>query len=376
MNPDNTTAPRILIIAGGTGGHIVPGMAVAFAMQSRSSVVFLSAERNRDFADFQNANWPMEYYHPPRIQMRFWLWPRFFWQLARALLTVRTVVRRYAITACIGMGGYSSLPALLYARLTGIPYYLCEQNAVAGRVTRLFAHRARGLFLGFPLDANSSFRPHPDRTQISGNPLKPVLAQRIKDGSNSRRDSKARALSILVLGGSQGAKQINEMCLELFGLPDYTAAAWSKHLHWDLQCGAGHVADLQGRLLPGTNCNLFGYHPDISDLLTKADILIARSGAGVLGEACAFGLPMILIPYPWSQDGHQQANAHYLESQKAALVIDSTDTNPQALLGFLQRLVTEPELRSTMAKNAGLLARPNAASDISAAICQDLAHDR
>ena len=263
------------------------------------------------------------------------------------------------------------IPALLAACLLRRPYVLCEQNAVAGLGTRLFARGARALFLNFPLSHELKGL-EPSMIHQKGNPLRSQILRFYKSqregNSLSFHESKKESplkrdgeLHVLVLGGSQGALQINRILLQI-------VPRLSEDFHWTLQCGSSHFKEMSEALSPYDHLHLklIPYSPstELGKLYTQADILFCRAGAGVLSEALCFALPLVLLPYPYAADLHQEANAAYLEENGAALVSRQKDTRIEPLLKILKELKEKPQKRRAMSEAALSLALPHASADI------------
>ena len=398
----------VLIIAGGTGGHIVPGLGLAleFAQSTQPAydVLFLSLEKNRTYADFADVPFPVHFYAAPPITKQPLALLEFPLRFARALWQAWRLLRAHDVSFVIGMGGYSIFPGIVAARLTGVPYYLCEQNAVPGRATRLFAGGARRIFLNFPVAAKHQTADFTEgRVVLAGNPLRPKLrlsagtqpgasgrskkaavgntkktkqivrkqknGQKIKSKLKINRRGAAEDLTVLVLGGSQGAAQINAM----------VAAAISELSprpvgRWIIQCGEKNLEQMRAQLPPKKypNVTLLGYHPAIHEFYRTADLVICRAGAGVLSEALVIGLPMILIPYPYAADNHQLANAVYLSERGVAHCISQTGTEPAELIHVIREWSGSARAQiETRSQLAAALARPDAAAEILAEIQAD-----
>ncbi|MCR9143175.1 MAG: glycosyltransferase [bacterium] len=417
-----------LIIAGGTGGHIVPGLGLALEFAAAGDPVhFLSLEKNRGYADFKDAPFPVHFYGAPPIRKSPSALLAFPFRFARALWRAAALMRKHRVSCVIGMGGYSIFPGVLAARLSGVPYYLCEQNAIPGRATRLFAGGARRIFLNFPVAAaHQSGAFAGERALLAGNPLRPQLkaiaeenrAASKKKGAGSARPGKKKSaaksgargrgkakdgLTVLVLGGSQGAAQINAMVAA--AIPQLASGSGNQAgansnpnsktktktksnakkksrahtqtgpvARWMIQCGEKNLDQMRA-LLPENrfgNVTLFGYHPGIADFYREADLLIARAGAGVVSEALVFGLPMILIPYPFAADNHQLGNAEYLRDGGVAHCISTRETDPAELIEVLRRWSADSTELMNRSSRALDLARPGAAAEIRASIVADL----
>lgn len=361
---ETSGARRALIVAGGTGGHITPGLALALELQRSLPVDFLSLEKNRVYADFQTAPVRFFFYTAPNLSLRppgVLLLP---WRMLRAFLFARRLMQREGYAFVVGCGGYSMAPALLAARSLGLPYYLLEQNVRPGRATRLFARNARAIFANFPLPA-AALGAQAAPVVVAGNPLRPAIRSAL-GADGARADFAAGGpATVLVLGGSQGAQQINEMCLQALA-----AAPELRRHRWLIQCGEKNIRAMQARLgaTADGSIQLYGYVTGVDAMYRAADALICRAGAGVLAEALAFGLPIIAIPYPFAADNHQLENAAYLEAAGAAVCIRRRDSDPAELLAALEGLLADANARRRLSENARALAKPDAAADIAAEI--------
>lgn len=348
------TNNRIIIVAGGTGGHISPGIAIAEAAADRGmDVVFLSIPRNRSYPEFQHpAQWRMEWYTAPALKRDVRSLLRFLPDAARAFVKALRLVHRERPLALVALGGYPSLPALLAGLALGVPLYLCEQNAVPGRVTRALASRARAVFLTFP----SSHLPD---APVTGNPVRRSLRERAKG-----RRSVPEEPVVLALGGSQGAVQLNEMLQRLWA----EHAGFALGFRWILQAGRDHEAGVR-RMVEGLRPGLrrrievFGFDPDIFRYFERASIFVGRAGAGNITEGALFGLPMVLLPYPFAKDAHQKANARCVVEAGAGVMIDRLDTDPAELVQALKAM-TDRRRMTAMRRAAIAMARPGAAAAI------------
>ncbi len=361
---------NILIVAGGTGGHISPGVALAQAVREQGAhVEFLSLEKNRKYPDLAAADFPVHFYSAPSLSRSPVELALFGFRFAAAVRKAWALMKNRQIQKVVGMGGFPMAPAILAARLLKIPYYLCEQNAVPGRATAFFARKSRRIYITFPVSKGAL----PDsKMQPAGNPLRDNIGKYIKENklNNGQKILKGGMLRILILGGSQGARQINLMALD--------AAMKIPDAQWIIQCGQANLAEMEkvleqkkteARSTP--EIRLIGFHTAMHELYGDADILVCRSGAGVLTEAACFGIPMILIPYPFASDNHQMANALVFEKSGAAAIIDTREFTPGRLIGEIEKLRSDAEKRRSMGEAALKLARPFAGREIAHSILSD-----
>jgi UDP-N-acetylglucosamine--N-acetylmuramyl-(pentapeptide) pyrophosphoryl-undecaprenol N-acetylglucosamine transferase len=268
------------------------------------------------------------------------------------------LLAKYRCRAVIGTGGYSAWPVCAAARLSGRPYFLLEQNAVPGVVTRLLARGSRRVYLGYE-QAGRQLRVRADRLVFSGNP------HQISDNRPDKAESRRRLgledghLTLLVTGGSGGARSIN-CCIDQAKMELLNRGwnlIWQTGKQWD---GSFEVAgEFRGRLL----MERFLDRERMNEAYGAADAAVARCGAITLAELSAVGLPAILVPFPYAAEGHQEANARVVEKAGAAMVVLDRDFGP----GLLIRAITEledPRRREAMAVAAKRMAGPGAADAI------------
>lgn len=320
----------ILIVAGGTGGHISPGIAVGEeAVNRKIQVFFLSIPRNRNYSGFDNSKFQMEWYDAPSLQKSIRSIIVFLPKFMIAIFKAIRLLQKTKINVVIVLGGYPSLPAAIATILLRRKLYVCEQNAIHGKVTRILAKFAKMVFLTFePISENQ----HLENSIVTGNPIRENLKNKAILIAKKKRHLPKKP-TVLVLGGSQGAVQINGM------LFDY----WSRFsnqadkLNWIVQAGEKLYQEFQLKvdsLLPNKlkkQISIFGFDADIYRHFEKADICFCRAGAGNITEAAVFGLPMILLPYPYAADNHQLANAQAAVKSEAAILINRKDINSEEL---------------------------------------------
>ncbi len=371
----SSAVPRVLLVAGGTGGHISPGLALAEELaRAGLAPAMRTLARNRQYPDFAQADFPLYFYEAPPVRkspLDLALFPaRFCLAFLRAFL----LIGRLDARAIVGLGGYPMAPAILAGIVRGRAVYLCEQNAVPGKVTRFLARRARRVFLAVPLVPSAAGFVPAEKLVLTGNPLREKIVSSMRAPTSKSADAfanlaraarKKNALRVLVVGGSQGATQLNAMVkAPLPLLPDAL---------WMLQCGVRNLEQLSGEIdrTAFPNIELVGFTRDIHALYRSADVLVTRAGAGVLTEAAGFGLPLVLIPYPYAADDHQTANAEVFARAGAARLIARRDEDPGELIQALEEL-SDPTLRKRMGAAAQGLARLDAAALIVERIKADL----
>ena len=266
------------------------------------------------------------------------------------LLQAAAIIRRLQPAGIVAAGGFGSFAPLAAARLLNRRYYLLEQNRVPGRVVRYFAPGAAETFLTFPL-----VQPLTARTFVTGTPLRRNVldVQRSDDGQ-----------TVLVLGGSGGARALSLAAVELAGR--------QSNLHFIVLTGRRDYEIVKEKAGAAgiKNLELLDFTPDMERLYARASLVISRAGGMVINEILASGIPSILIPFPFATDSHQQANAHYVALQGASLQIDQSRL-PE-LNGIVKQLFEEPERLARLSENARRIARRDAAEVIADRIARQV----
>lgn len=301
---------RVAILAGGTGGHVFPGLAVADELLGRDHRVWwIGSSAGRENQWVREHGLPLRAvpYESPRGRGL----ARAGLDLARAFREARRIVREVAPSVLLGMGGYASVPAGLAGRCDGRPLVVHEQNAVPGRANRLLARLARRVLVAHPgvlgrLGA---------RVSVVGNPVRGAFSS--VESPEGRIGGREGRLRLLVLGGSQGARFLNERLPEALGGMPARERPLVTH-----QCGAGNreavEAAYRGRRV---ECAVHEFIDDMARAMGEADLLVGRSGAATLAEASAAGLGALLVPYPHAADGHQLENARHFAQAGAGVVV-------------------------------------------------------
>lgn len=348
-----SAAPCIFILAGGTGGHVYPALAVALELRARGCLPhWVGTARGLEARVVPAADLPLHTLpmrglrgKGPVQQLQAMV------LLAGSFLASLLLVLRHRPTLVIGLGGYASVPAAVAAWCLRRPLLLQEQNAVAGSANRFLSHLARCVTTGFP----GVLTTHRDARYL-GNPvredLQQIAAQRpwAWDG--------ARPLQVLVLGGSLGARPLNE------ALPAI-ALALGDGFRWRHQCGSAHADTVRDAYAgcAAVSCRVEPFIEDMGEAYAWADLVICRAGALTVAELAVTGRPSILVPLPHAIDDHQTANARFLADAGAAHLIPQAELagSLQATLGTL---CAEPESLASMARAALGCARPRATRDL------------
>jgi UDP-N-acetylglucosamine--N-acetylmuramyl-(pentapeptide) pyrophosphoryl-undecaprenol N-acetylglucosamine transferase len=342
------TSLTILILAGGTGGHVYPALAVAEELLSRGHrVVWMGTRAGLEAKVVPAAKIPMEWLDVSGLRGKSWRDQlKAPWMLSQALWQAARILRRIRPEIVLGMGGFASGPGGLMARIMGIPLILHEQNRIPGTTNRWLARWANMVLEAFP----ASFSPKLGADWV-GNPLR----REISNLSRPRLAERGGPLRILILGGSLGAMVLNQK------LPPALAqvAVPFQVLHQTGNAMREETASLYANL--GIEARVEAFIDDMAEVYTWADLVICRSGAMTVSELSAVGLPAILIPYPYAIDDHQTHNARYLAEAGAALLMPQTELTPERLALEMTTLYREPDRLQAMAEAALSLAKPEAA---------------
>ena len=361
----------LLIVGGGTGGHISPGIALYEVFKEQGiAICFLTGNNDRRFssiADIESED--LHLYRAPSFTKNILKMPIFVLRFILSILMAWRVLKKCTVDAVISMGGYVSAPAIIAAIMAGIPIYLCEQNSIPGRVTRFFSKRAKIVFTTFSKTDNY-FNANV-RIVHSGNPIRRrVFTDAGKDAARRHFNLGHCREVILAIGGSQGAIRINEL---IFGLKKkFHAEFKGVGLIWST--GELSYDDYRKKLedVEGGSVFLSSFIDDIGLAYEASDLAVSRAGAGVMAELAAAALPSILIPYPYAAMNHQELNADEFVQAGAAVKISNEDALPEKVGAELFDLLHNRMRLAQMARHAAGVARRDAARDIAEKIIADI----
>jgi UDP-N-acetylglucosamine--N-acetylmuramyl-(pentapeptide) pyrophosphoryl-undecaprenol N-acetylglucosamine transferase len=339
------SAPRIVIAAGGTAGHVVPAIAVADALRAEGADVRFAGGERAEAELVPAAGYEIDTLKVEGISRTNPLKAaRAAFKAVAALGSAARLLRRHRADAVLGGGGYVAGPVGMAAVLRGTPLVLTEADSHLGLTNRLLAARARRVCLAFPIDGRDG-----DHYLLTGRPVPPTITDR--DAARAEFGLQPGELTVLVFGGSLGARSINDAAVRAF------AGAPYRVLH---VAGRRDFAALQA---PDANYVLREYVVPFGLALAASDLAVARAGGSVF-ELAQYGLPSLLIPYPHASGNHQEANARWMERAGAATVLADADLTPDRLRAEVDALVEDEPRRAAMAAAAAALARPDAAAVI------------
>lgn len=355
-----TDARPVLILAGGTGGHIFPGLAVARVLHERGIPVrWLGADGGMESRlvpqhDIAIDTIPVK---GLRGKGRVALLGAPF-RVARALRAASAVLKRLKPRAVISFGGYAAGPGGLAAKLAGIPLLVHEQNRAPGFTNRVLVRFAQRVLTGFP----DTFAGRQER--LVGNPVRSEIAA-LPPPAERFAERAGSAMQLLVLGGSQGARALNQAIPRLMrALMAEGIALRVRH-----QCGEKLLDETrQAYADAGVVDALEPFIADMAEAYAWADVVVCRAGALTLAELCAAGVGSVLVPYPHAVDDHQTRNAEYLVQSGAAVLVQQDEALEHALSTHLRALAADPAQRLAMAESARALALSDAAQQVADAV--------
>lgn len=346
---------NVLIMAGGTGGHVFPALAVAARLREQGhAVTWMGAPDSFESKRVPEAGFAIEFVRISGLRgkgaMKLFAAPLL---LLRALLDALAVLHKVQPQVVLGMGGFAAGPGGLAAWIKRTPLVIHEQNAAAGLTNRLLARIATVVLQAFP----NTFA---GKTQTVGNPVRAGFAELPAPAMRLTHEGRVR---VLVVGGSQGAKALNEIVPQALALIPQSQCPEMRHQAGrtlEVAQAAYAKADVQG--------SVEDFITDMPAAYAAADLVICRSGASTIAELSAAGCASVLVPFPFAVDDHQTANARYLADAGAALLIQERDLTPQRLAQELQTLLADRAALIRMSDTARSKAWTHATDDIVAAL--------
>lgn len=348
----------LMVMAGGTGGHIYPGLAVADLLHARGwRIVWLGNPDGMEARLVPSRGYEMAWVRFAALRGKGLLTKlllplnllRGFWQALRELMRVKPSV-------VLGMGGYITFPGGMMAALTGRPLVLHEQNSVAGLANKVLAGVADKVLSGFPNALKKG--------EWCGNPVREDIA--LLPAPAARFAGRSGPLKLLVVGGSLGATALNDMVPRALALLPAAARPVVTHQSGTKQIEVLRAnyaaAQIEGELLP--------FIDDMAQRYADADLVLCRAGAATIAELAAAGVASLLVPFPFAVDDHQTTNAKFLADAGAAILLPQRELTAQKLAELLSELTRER--LSDMAEKARALAKPDA-TRIVADACERLA---
>lgn len=347
-----------LVMAGGTGGHIFPGLAVAQALRSAGwNVRWLGAPGSMESRIVPPHGFPMELIDFQGVRgkgkLALLAAP---WRLLRACTQSLALLRRLRPSVVVGLGGYISLPTGLTAALLRIPLVLHEQNAIAGLSNKLLARLAQRVFCAYPKALPSAL--------WVGNPLRVEFLQQAVPAQ--RFGGRSGPLRLLVVGGSLGARALNTVVPQALALMDPAQRPVVVH-----QSGEKQIEELRSNYAAaGVQATLTPFIDNAAQAFADADLVLCRAGASTVTEIAAVGAAAVFVPFPFAVDDHQTHNARFLVDAGGGWLLPQPELTPAYLAQMLQGLSRDTLLQRAQAAKAMEKTQATAAM---AAACEELA---
>ncbi|NOR81850.1 MAG: undecaprenyldiphospho-muramoylpentapeptide beta-N-acetylglucosaminyltransferase [Methyloprofundus sp.] len=331
---------RIVIMAGGTGGHVFPALAVAhYLIEQNWQLSWIGTQKGMESRVIPENNIEIDWLSVNGLRgkglLALFKMP---WMLLKACLEARKILQARNPDVVLGMGGFVAGPGGLMAKIMGIPLVIHEQNRIPGTTNRLLSSVANKVLQAFPESFAVS-----KKAIFTGNPLRKAIVQQ-----DFIKNTETGVLHILVMGGSLGAQRLNEVVPEALALLDSI----------EVQHQTGAVMQQQVELMykeKDINARVIAFIDDVVAAYNWADLVICRAGAMTVSEVAAMGLPSILVPYPYAIDDHQTANARYLVDAGAGVMIAQEQLTAGLLAEQIKHCAAHREIMGKAAKQSASL---------------------
>jgi len=367
---------KILIMAAGTGGHIIPGLAIAKKLKEENpniQIEWLGTHKGLEVKLVSKENIKINYISVWGLRNKSILVKLLApFRLSYAVLQSIFIMFKYRPNIVLGMGGFVCGPGGVAAFLTRRKLYIHEQNAVAGFTNTILARIANKVFEAFPNSFSKIESKIKNKLVYTGNPVRDEILNIPKPEERFKNKTDSRELNILIIGGSRGAVALNKL------IPEFVNNLFNQdNLNHDItithQCGDLNYQDTfeiykKYNLNNKKNINLIKYIDNIVDYYSKADLIICRAGAMTVSEVAAVGLPAIFIPFPQAVDDHQTKNAEFLAKNNAAIILQQKELTAEKLTDNVLNIINSDGKHLKMAKNSSKCAKNDALDIISKSI--------
>ncbi len=351
---------KILIAAGGTGGHIFPALAIARAWQRKGQdmqVEFVGTGERMEAEWFKSAGYPLHEVKVRGLKGKrltplvgsLAILPQAFWQSWNILSKVRPDV-------AVGVGGYASGPVLLLSALRGIPTLVHEENAYPGLTNRLLVPFVSQIAYSFP-ESERFFRARGKKAAFTGTPIRREILHGRREEAVARFDLDPGRFTLFSFGGSQGSNRINQSLLGALPL----LLPLRERLQFLHASGEKDLAAMRESFIRcGFSARIYPFIQDMASAYAMADLVVSRAGASTIAELAALGKPSILVPYPYAANDHQRRNAEALARLGGARMILDQDLDGVSLAKAIRELLEDPKARKEMGGSAKSMALPDA----------------
>ena len=331
---------KIAIAAGGTGGHIYPAGAFAnYAQSHGAEVVWIGSNARMEKDIVKTLNVPFMGFGIERPSEH----PLWLVHDITAWFAIRNYLKTFKADCVVSAGGYISFFAASAARSLGIPYFMMEQNAFPGRVTRMMQKKAQAIFTAF--EESKTYFKSKTNVLVTGNPVRNDIKKRTKTGNRC-----------VVMGGSLGARAVNEAVKQLLNEGFFESS--NIPVLWIT--GTRDYESIKAAVNPGTMLELCEYRHDMAAVFAEARCMIARAGAMTVSECAVSGIPMLLVPYPYAKDDHQRLNAEAVEKRGGGKVITESVNLTGDLKSAISMLWNDPARLDAMSMAIRTLMPDNA----------------
>ncbi len=357
--PKSGKRKRVIVSGGGTGGHIYPAISIANALNKVDpsiKILFVGAEGRMEMekvpaAGYKIIGLPVRGFDRKNMFRNISV----LYRLIRSIFIARGIIRRFHPDIAIGVGGYASAPVLLAASTKGVPYIIQEQNSYAGVANKLLARNAKKICVAY--EGMERFFPK-KKIVVTGNPVRQELVDchLTHRQSLSFFDLEQGKQTLLILGGSLGARTINEtVAANLDMIPSHIQVIW--------QTGKNYFEQVTQKVGNKNNVKVFEFIQRMDLAYAAADLVISRAGAGTISELSTVGKPCILIPSPNVSEDHQTKNAMTLVEKEAAIMIRDNEA-AEKLMPMAISMVQNPEILEPLADHVRLLGKFHSAESI------------
>lgn len=356
---------KFFVTGGGTGGHIYPALAIADELTADGAkVYYVGNKRNMEYELASKKGY--KFLHVSIKSMPRTINPKFFWwgvKLVKAILYSIRYIKKYKPQAVFATGGYVSAPMVFACRITHTPYIMHDCDAMPGLVTRKLSRRAKYVSLAF--EKAKKYIPN-KRAIVTGNPIREQFKTLTKEKARTELGLDNSKLTVAIMGGSQGAKSINNAAVEV--LKEFTQELDLQVIFQTGKKNYDGIVEYLKQIYPAweqdTNLIVKPYFDNMIYILKAADIVISRAGSLSLSEICASNVAPILIPYPHAAADHQRKNAKILLENGACIYIEDADLEPNLFRNTIVELINNPIRISYLKQNSSYLAKPNATKEI------------
>lgn len=343
---------KALIAAGGTGGHINPGIAIANMLKEKGyEIIFVGTERGLETDLVPKAGYDIKLIHAAGLKRKFTFENiKVLFTMKKGIDECKKIIDEEKPNIVIGTGGYVTAPLISAALKKKIPTLIHESNALPGKTTKLFARKVDCVAVGF--EEAIKRLPNSKNVICTGNPTR---MKADSDKKAIREKLEIQKTLLLVFGGSQGAQKLNEVMVELINqnkFGDYEVIYATGQKHYD---------EIMSKIIKiPENVKVEKYIYNMEDVMNASDLVLCRSGALTVSELSVIGVASILIPFPHAAENHQYYNAKTLENIEAGIIIEEKDLTTEILISKINELMSQKEKLKTMGENAKKIGKPDA----------------